>query len=116
MVAPPIPPRHEPVMLDEIVATKSQFASIQRKLKGEYTELLQMLPQNVATAVQEDWYGDLTNSATDLDVQTDSKSPLEERIIRQLGAARYPDSKLLPALQDRLKQFRMTAEGSGVLR
>ncbi len=103
-------------MLDEIVATKSQFASVQKNLKAEYTERLQLLPQNVATAVQEDWYGDLTNSATDLDVQTDSKTPLQERIIRQLGAARYPESKLSPAMQNWLKQFRMTAEGAGVLR
>lgn len=103
-------------MLDEIVATKSQFASVQKNLKAEYLERLQMLPQNVATAVQQDWYGDLTNSATDLDVQTDSKTPLEERVIRQLGAARYPETKLPPAMQNWLKQFRMTADGAGVLR
>lgn len=103
-------------MLDEIVATKSQFASVQKNLKAEYTLRLQMLPQNVATAVQEDWYGDLTNSATDRDVQTDSKTPLQERIIRQLGAARYPESKLSADMQSWLKDFRMTAQGAGVLR
>lgn len=102
--------------LDEIVATKSQFPSIQKKLKAEYTQVLQMLPQNVSSAVIEDWYGDLTNSGTDVDPQTDSKTPLETRIINQLGVAGYPESKLQPALQARLKQFRMTAEGSGVLR
>jgi uncharacterized membrane protein required for colicin V production len=102
--------------LDEIVATKSQFPSIQKKLKAEYTLVLQMLPQTVSSAVIEDWYGDLTNSATDVDPETDSRTPLETRIINQLGVAGYPESKLQPALQARLKQFRMTAEGSGVLR
>ena len=102
--------------LDEIVASKSQFPSIQKKLKAEYTQVLQMLPQNVSSAVIEDWYGDLTNSGTDLDPATDSKTPLETRIINQLGVVGYPESKLQPALQARLKQFRMTAEGSGVLR
>ncbi len=102
--------------LDEIVAVKSQFPSIQKKLKAEYAQVLQMLPQGVSSAVTEDWYGDLTNSATDVDPETDSKTALETRIIRQLDAAGYPESKLLPALQARLKQFRMTAEGSGVLR
>ncbi len=103
-------------ILDEIVATKSQFPSIQKKLKAEYTQVLQMLPQNVSSAVMEDWYGDLTNSGTDVDPETDSKTPLETRIINQLGVVGYPESKLKPALQTRLKQFRMTAEGSGVLR
>ena len=113
----PAPTSNGPrTILDEIVASKSQFPSIQKKLKAEYTLLLQMLPQEVSTAVIEDWYGDLTNSATDQDPETDSKTPLEARIIRQLGVAQYPESKLLPALQARLKQFRLTAEGSGVLR
>ena len=49
-------------------------------------------------------------------VSCTGETPLEARIIRQLGVAQYPESKLLPALQARLKQFRLTAEGSGVLR
>ena len=103
-------------VLDEIVSTKSQFASIQKKLKAEYTQVLQMLPAEVSRSVLDDWYGDLTNSSTDVDPETDSTTPLDGRIIRQLKAARYAESKLDPELQSRLKQFRLTAEGAGVLR
>ena len=103
-------------ILDEIVATKSQFPSIQKKLKADFTQVLQMLPKQVAEGVMQDWHGDLTNTKSDIDQGTNFETPLDERIIRQLSAARYPESKLAPELQDRLKQFRLTAEGSGVLR
>ena len=59
---------------------------------------------------------DYAEDSSDLDPETDSQTPLDARIIRQLGVAGYAESKLQPALQARLKQFRLTAEGSGVLR
>ena len=122
VAAPPLPKTPAPTSngtrtyLDEIVASKSQFLSIQKKLKAEYTQVLQQLPQEVSTAVVKDWYGDLTNSSTDLDPETDSQTPLDGRIIRQLGVVGYSETKLSPALQARLKQFRLTAEAAGVLR
>lgn len=114
------PPQAEPTgprtILDEIVAAKSQFPSIQKKLKAEYQQMLRELPQQVGQAVFQDWYGDLTNSQTDVDPETSASTPIEARIKRQLKAANYPENKLPPAMQQRLEDFGMTAEGAGVFR
>jgi membrane protein required for colicin V production len=114
------PPETQPAgqrtILDEIVAAKSQFPSIQKKLKAEYQQMLRELPQQVGQAVFQDWYGDLTNSSTDVDPDTNASTPIEARIKRQLKAANYPETKLPAAMQQRLEDFGMTAEGAGVFR
>ncbi len=102
--------------LDAIVATQSDFPSLRNKIKAGHTAVLKMLPAEVSDAVVQDWYGDVTNSKTDVDQGTNSSTPLQARIIRQLSVARYPESKLPLALQNQLKQFRLTAEATGVLR
>ncbi len=103
-------------MLNQIVALESQFPSIQSKLKAAHTQVLEMLPSEVSQNVLEDWFGDLTNSPTDLDENTNSTTPLNARIIRQLQAAGHSEAELPVALQKILKQFRTTADGAGVLR
>jgi len=70
----------------------------------------------VGQAVFQDWYGDLTNSSTDVDPDTNASTPIEARIKRQLKAANYPETKLPAAMQQRLEDFGMTAEGAGVFR
>ena len=102
--------------LDAIVATRSDFPSMQKKIKAGYNETLKMLPPAVSAAVIKDWHGDITNSDPDLDLGTTIDTPLYTRIIRQLSVAKHPESKLPAALQAKLKEFRMTAEGTGVLR
>ncbi len=109
-------PRGTLSLLDQIVATTSEFPSVQKKIKAGYNETLKMLPPEVSAAVIEDWHGDLTNSGTDTDQGTTSETALYTRIIRQLSVAQHPESQLPAALQAKLKQFRMTAEGTGVLR
>jgi uncharacterized membrane protein required for colicin V production len=118
----PAPQEPEPAptgkrtILDEIAAAKSQFPSIQKTLKAEYQQVLRELPQQVGQAVFEDWYGDLTNSQTDIDPDTNSTTPVEARIKRQLKAANFPETKLPASMQKRLEDFGMTAEGAGVFR
>ncbi len=115
--SPETQPAGQRTILDEIVAAKSQFPSIQKKLKAEYQQMLRELPQQVGQAVFQDWYGDLTNSPSDLDPDTNANTPIEARIKRQLKAANYPESELKSdALRRRLEDFGMTAEGSGVFR
>lgn len=114
--SPETQPTGQRTILDEIVAAKSQFPSIQKKLKAEYQQMLRELPQQVGQAVFQDWYGDLTNSSTDVDPDTNASTPIEARIKRQLKAANYPETKLPAAMQQRLEDFGMTAEGAGVFR
>lgn len=115
-VTPDLEPSRSGSLLNKIVATKSDFPSMQKKIKAGYNETLKMLPPEVSAAVIEDWYGDLTNSDPDLDQGTNHETPLYTRVIRQLSAAQHPESQLPAALQAKLKQFRMTAEGTGVWR
>jgi|GEM_PF-1128066 len=103
----------QPSLLDEIVAAQSQFSSIQKKLKGDYTQVLKLVPQQVSQAVLEDWYGDLQGTGPDIDRSTNSNTPLEARIINQLGAAGLSESTLPLELRNRLKQFRLTVDGAG---
>lgn len=113
---PETQPTGERTILDEIAAAKSQFPSIQKKLKTEYQQMLRELPQQVGQSVFEDWYGDLTNSQTDVDPDTNASTPIEARIKRQLKAANFPETKLPASMQKRLEDFGMTAEGAGVFR
>lgn len=103
-------------ILDEIVSTKSEFPSIQKTLKAEYEQILRELPQQVGQAVFTDWYGDLTNSRTDVDPDTSASTPLEARIQRQLKKANFPVERLPEAMQRRLENFGLTSEGAGVFR
>ncbi|RLS55526.1 MAG: CvpA family protein [Planctomycetota bacterium] len=115
-ITSPVAPTGPRTMLDDIVAAKTQFASLQSKLKQEYENTLQGLPKNISAAVITDWHGDLTNSPTDTDPETDSTTPIEARIIRQLRSARISESKLPAVLQKRLADFRLTAHGAETIR
>lgn len=103
-------------ILDQIVASKSQFGSIQKKLKAEYSSTLQSLPAEIAQNVLDDWYGDLTNSESDIDPDTDVTTPIDGRIIRQMSAARISEQTLPAELRERLKRFRLSSAGTEVLR
>ena len=105
-----------PPLLDKIVSIESQYPSIQKTLKAKYSLILKMLPNAVTQNVVDDWYGDLTNSATDTDPNTDSKTSMEARVIRQLQVAGYSEKQLPAALQTLLNQYRLTEDGGGVIR
>lgn len=103
-------------LLDEIVATKSDFSTIQNRLKGDYSKILDELPRQVSQSVLQDWWGDIQGTGTDIDPGTDANTRIEERIIRQLSAQNETEAGLSKSLQDRLQQFRLSVEGAGVLR
>ena len=114
--APVQPTNGQQTLLDKIVATKSDFSTIQNRLKGDYSKILDELPRQVSQNVQQDWWGDIQGTGTDIDPGTDANSRIEERIIRQLSAQGKTEAGLSKALQDRLQQFRLSVEGAGVLR
>ncbi len=114
--APALPTNGQRTLLDEIVATKSQFTGIQKKLKADYNQLLEMVPRDVSASVLQDWGRDIRGTGTDPDPQTDATTKIEERIIRQLNAHGIVESDMSAELQNRLKQFRLSVEGAGVLR
>ena len=64
----------------------------------------------------QDWVGDIKGNGNDIDRETTANTRIEERIIRQLNAKGYLESDLSAELQNRLKQFRLSVEGAGVLR
>lgn len=111
---PAQPANGKRTLLDEIVATKSQFSTIQNRLKADYTQILKDVPPQVAQGVLQDWVGDINGTGTDIDRETTANTRIEERIIRQLNAQGYLESDMSAELQERLKQFRMSVEGAGV--
>ena len=111
-----VPTNGKRTLLDEIVATKSQFSTIQKRLKDDYTTILKEVPPEVAQDVLQDWIGDIKGTGNDIDRETTANTRIEERIIRQLNTKGYLESDLSAELQNRLKQFRLSVEGAGVLR
>ncbi|MFO1005991.1 MAG: CvpA family protein [Planctomycetaceae bacterium] len=113
---PTQPTNGKRTLLDQIVATKSDFTTIQNRLKDDYSKILEELPRQVSQNVLQDWWGDIQGTGADIDPGTNANTRIEERIIRQLNAQGKTEAGLSKALQDRLQQFRLSVEGAGVLR
>jgi uncharacterized membrane protein required for colicin V production len=69
----------------------------------EINSILNGLPDNVATAVLNDWLADVTKSASDPDPVTDETSSLNQRIIRQLTHLGIDLNTLSDAWQSRFQ-------------
>ncbi len=112
----PVAPTGQRTMLDDIVAAKTQFASLQKQYKSQYQAILGDLPKNVGDAVIKDWHGDLTNSPRDADPETGVNTPYQERIIRQLRSFQVSEQNLPESVRKVLTDFRLTATGAEVIR
>ena len=62
------------------------------------------IPDQVATAVLQDWHADLAKNGFDPDPETDATLSLDKRIVRQLKKANVPLSSLSSDLQNRLQE------------
>lgn len=67
---------------------------------------LQGLPDAISLGVLQDWQADLTAGLADPDPDTSSRTPLDQRIIRQLTLQRVPVYQLSQELQTRLMRSR----------
>lgn len=65
---------------------------------------LRGVPDEVVSRLLEDWHADLLATDPDPDVETNTLTPLDERILRQLTNARISISSLDGSLQNRLKK------------
>jgi len=75
------------------------FFEVDRALVG--------VPDQVATAVIEDWHSDVLRLEPDVDPATDSRTRLDDRIVRQLAKAGVPLQTLGSALQARLRDSQL---------
>ena len=90
-----------------------------RRIAGEYrdhedpglmavriNQYLSDLPEQVQTAVLEDWYVDLIGEGADPDPSTDGDTRIDDRILNQLGQAGISTNQLSDDLRTRLQRSR----------
>lgn len=90
-------------MLDEIGDVYGLDVETRDLLLVEVTNALAGVPAPVATATIRDWHADVLKKKPDPDPETDSRTRLDARIIRQLSNARVPIHTLGTAIQSRLR-------------
>ena len=90
-------------LLQEIAAIYSDGPSAQQSFRDDILSKLNGVPDRVSLAALQDWYADLILLDPDPDTRTSLDTPLDERVLRQLKAAKIPLTRLSDALQDRLR-------------
>ncbi len=90
-------------LLSEIVAVFSDFSDPQTAIIEEIQTALSGVPNRVSTAVIRDWHADLLEIRPDPDSETDVRTTLDARILRQLSRTGVPLSTLSSRLQNRLR-------------
>lgn len=90
-------------LIEEISQILAQRPADQERKYEEIELALDGIPNRVVTATLLDWKADLLASNPDPDRETNARTPLDVRIVRQLERARYPMTRLSSDLQDRLE-------------
>jgi len=91
-------------LLEEISQLRSTFPQVQSRLQAEVRGLMKGVPDAVQVAILRDWKSDLSpsNQASDPDPSTNSSTPIEMRVLKQIEKAGMRIDRLDPDLQDRL--------------
>ncbi|MEZ6049528.1 MAG: CvpA family protein [Planctomycetaceae bacterium] len=89
--------------LDSIANMYAETELARRGVRDEIDTALYGLPQKVAENTVSDWYADLYGFQGDPDPQTDMSTPLNQRIVRQLGKAGVTWNQLSSKLQNQLR-------------
>ncbi len=95
-------------LLNEVAGVLAEKPEARQAIVTEIENSLVGLPDEIQLGVVKDWYSDLLvfDRSTDPDPETDSSTPFDVRIVRQLERSNVPLSSLNTALKDRLEKTR----------
>ncbi len=104
---PSAPDKTAAATTDDLLAAISRIYSdqpeVQARFRADVKERILGVPDRVAVAVLQDWQADLLQQS-DPDPGTTFRTRLDERIYRQLQAARIPIERLSRSLQQRMRE------------